>query len=55
MQGKGEEGIGLPGREGPAQGERKREQAGLLGWAAFSSFFFFPFSFPHSNYSNNSI
>jgi hypothetical protein len=46
---------GLPGREGPAQGVGKREQARLLGFVASSSFFFFPFSFLYSNYSNKTI
>jgi hypothetical protein len=35
------------GRRGPCGGNEGEEEswAGLLGWAAFSSFFFFPFSF----------
>jgi hypothetical protein len=52
-RGRGE--MGCQGR-GPAQeGGGEGVQTGLLGWAAFLSFFSFPFSFLHSNYSNNSI
>jgi hypothetical protein len=39
-------------RKGQPQGKRKREQAGLQGWAAalFSFLFFFSFSFLHTNH-----
>jgi hypothetical protein len=54
--GKGKKrGMGCQGEKGPAQGEGEREQAGLRGWAAFSSFLFFPFSFLYSNHSNKPI
>jgi hypothetical protein len=48
------EGRWAAGEEGPAQ-EDERRQAGL-GWlGSLPSFFFFPFSFLYSNYSNKTI
>jgi hypothetical protein len=42
-------------RRGRPKGRGKREQAELQGWAAFSSFLFFPFYFLYSNHSNKPI
>jgi hypothetical protein len=50
-------GVGRRGPCGSEEGKGERKSWAGLGWAAFlfSSLFFFPFSFIHSNHSNKTI